>query len=127
MPTPDGYLTTTEFARQAGISPSTVSKWLRNGKIIGRKSGGKWLIDSNQLPAEPAEQPDQNPAKVEAESNEDRSYTIEEFSSMTYLTPFGVEKWLKEGRLTGSKDKQGRWHVDSSNLDRPDVKRLVRK
>lgn len=46
---------------------------------------------------------------------------------MTYLTPFGVERYLKEGRLSGTRSASGQWQVDGVNLDKGDIQRLVRK
>ena len=56
-----------------------------------------------------------------------KSYTIEEFSAMTYLTPFGVERYLKQGRLSGTKNASGQWLVHRTNLDKAEIQRLVRK
>jgi hypothetical protein len=43
------------------------------------------------------------------------------------LTEFGVEKWLKEGRLIPADDRTGNpMMVASSNLEAPDIKRLMR-
>jgi hypothetical protein len=62
------------------------------------------------------------PAKVPA----GKGIPLDEFVSMTYLTANGVKKWLKQGRLTGSQDGSGQWMIDATNLEVPDVKRLVR-
>lgn len=55
-----------------------------------------------------------------------KAYTVKEFSEMTYLTEFGVQKWLKQGRLIAAKGESGQPLVDSSNLEVPDIKRLIR-
>jgi hypothetical protein len=55
-----------------------------------------------------------------------RAYTVSEFVEITYLTEFGVERWLKQGRLTGQQNEKGDWLIDTANLQVPDVKRLVR-
>lgn len=96
------------------------------------------MISADQLPqaaASPTEvkPPQTSSANIEKKPpvtidkiTKSNKYSIEEFSSMTYLTPFGVERFLKEGRLSGCKDASGQWQVDGSNLDREDIQRLVR-
>ena len=135
MSKPQDLLSTQEFAKKAGVSAATVSKWLRNGTISGIKKGGKWAVAASELvkvsspgnPAPPAQkvatQPDPVPQEKKAKN---KSFSIQEFSEMTYLTEFGVRQWLKEGRLDNTADKQGNVRVDAANLDKPDVKRLVR-
>ena len=53
-------------------------------------------------------------------------FTVAEFADMTYLTEFGVMRWLKEGKLKGQQDEKGEWQIDAANLEVPNVKRLVR-
>jgi Helix-turn-helix domain len=133
---PLNFLTSQEFALRAGVSAGTVAKWLRNGAIKGRKNGGKWAISPDELskvtasrqtptaPA-PARAPASKPQAATA-SPAAKSYSIQEFSEMTYLTDFGVRKWLKEGRLEKTVDAQGNDRVDACNLENPHVKRLLR-
>ena len=100
------FLTTQEYAQKVGVSPSTVSKWLRSGKLQGQKQNGKWVIPEDTPTASsttPAPAPQSAPAKTEPTSG-GQSFSIRKFSEMTYLTEAGVLKWLKEGRLEGSKD-----------------------
>ena len=42
-------LTTSEFASKIGISSSSVSKLIREGKIKAEKKSGKWIISADQL------------------------------------------------------------------------------
>lgn len=136
MPKSNTSLTTREFAQKAGVSTGTVSKWLRQGTIIGEKNGGKWSISSAELskvtqgpgePPPPTVRPaPQTPAASTNTNSKGKSYTIQEFSDMTYLTLWGVEKWLKEGRLIKAMDADGQIRVDGSNLDKQDIKRLLR-
>jgi hypothetical protein len=56
-----------------------------------------------------------------------KTYSVSEFSAMTYLTDFGVTDWLKKGRLQGRRDENGDWRIDSSNLELPNIKRLLRE
>lgn len=136
MPSSKEFLTTQEFAKKAGVSTSTVSKWLRTEKISGQKKGGKWIIAASEISKVSAPTPSKLdaavPKKKPAVTKSSppkagaKSYTIKEFSDLTYLTEYGVAKWLKEGRLvqaTGGSDEP---RVDASNLELPTVKRLVR-
>jgi excisionase family DNA binding protein len=132
----DALLTTREFAQKAGVSAGTVSKWLRQGTINGEKTSGKWLIAAAELGK--IVQRSENPPSASKQSTsrphagspkagaESTSFTIQEFSDMTYLTPWGVQQWLKEGRLKKNVDAEGQLRVDGSNLDNPDIKRLLR-
>lgn len=136
MPKSNTSLTTREFAQKAGVSSGTVSKWLRKGTIIGEKKSGKWFISAAELskvtqgpgePSPPSERPaSQPPATSKNTKPKGKSYTIQEFSDMTYLTPWGVERWLKEGRLIKAPDVDGETRVDGSNMDNLDIKRLLR-
>ena len=53
-------------------------------------------------------------------------FSIAEFADMTYLTEYGVMQWLKQGKLKGQQNEKGDWQVDASNLEVPNVKRLLR-
>ena len=55
-----------------------------------------------------------------------KSFSVAEFADMTYLTENGVMQWLKQGLLIGQQNDKGAWQVDASNLEVPNVKRLVR-
>jgi hypothetical protein len=55
-----------------------------------------------------------------------KSFSVAKFADMTYLTENGVMEWLQQGLLKGQQDAKGDWQIDSSNLDVPNVKRLVR-
>ena len=134
----DQFLTTREFASQAGIPTSSVTKLIKEGKIKAEKKSGKWMIAPGQLKSEavksaakkkPAEKKPPAPKKekpVKAGTPAAKTYTIVEFAAMTYLTEKGVRDWLKQGRLTGQRDQKGDWQLEAANLDKPDVKRLVR-
>jgi outer membrane biosynthesis protein TonB len=53
-------------------------------------------------------------------------FSVAEFSDMTYLTEYGVMQWLKQGLLKGQQNEKGDWQIDASNLEVPNVMRLVR-
>lgn len=128
-----GVLTTQEFAEKSGVTSSTVAKWIRNGRINATKQGGKWVIPADQLASNPdtsdlKDATASTPASsnVSPQGTKEKYYTVEEFSAMTYLTPFGVDKWLKEGRLNGIKNDAGQWQVAASNLGNSNIKHLLR-
>lgn len=139
MTDPKEMLTSQKFAERAGVSASTLSKWLKSGKVKGVKQSGKWMISPDQLanvtPAQPskplaapvATKPVTTSINTSTTASAKRTYSIEEFSAMTYLTAYGVERFLKEGRLTGRKDDAGKWSVDHTNMERPEIQRLLRK
>lgn len=126
-------LTTAEFSKKTGLATSTVARMLREGKLRGEKRGGKWAIFASELekdsienrqpdakaPVYPAPTPDNPPSSS-------KTYDIETFSRLTYLTENGVRQWVKDGRLTGSIDSDGNMKVNASNLERADFRRLVR-
>ena len=131
------YLTTQEFAQKAGVSASTVSKWLRADKICGHKKNRKWLIPMSEIskitPSRGGSTTTSSMApsmpgieKATETKTGSKHYTIQEFSALTYLTEFGVEKWLKNGRLIPAYDRSGKPMVASSNLEEPKIKRLMR-
>lgn len=137
MSDPKGLMTTQQFADEAGVSASTVSNWLRSGKIKGSKQKGKWMISADQLATAVAQRTETATAQSAADDKSKppatakhgtaNAYTVEEFSAMTYLTVFGVERYLKEGRLSGVKDAAGQWMVDASNLKKNNIQKLLRK
>ena len=55
-----------------------------------------------------------------------KTYSVDEFCAMTYLTEFGVRKFLQLGRLKGGIDAGGNWQVSAENLLDPSFKHLVR-
>ena len=149
----DQFLTTGEFASKTGISTSSVTKLLREGKIKAEKKSGKWMISPDQLETKtvqdaikpgkktvakkrgksagkkatvdrPAPAKTDKPAK--SKTTTVKMYTVAEFAGMTYLTEFGVREWLRKGRLAGRQAAGGEWQIDAANLEIPNVKKLVR-
>lgn len=125
-------LTAKEFSTRTGIPVSTVTKMLRSGQITGKKSSGKWIIPQDQLYskavesiAPPSNIPDMTIVSSKKESQKP-TYSVSEFSRKTYLTEFGIEKWLKIGKIKGHKDTKGIWKVDAESLDLPVLKHLLR-
>jgi len=144
----DQFLTSREFASQAGIPASSVAKLIKEGKIKAEKKSGKWWIAPSQLnakavehksrpgrqaarnkTAEPINKKAASPKKekpLPEKKSAAKTYTLAEFVAMTYLTEFGVKEWLKQGRLTGKPGAGGEWEIDAANLELSNVKRLLR-
>lgn len=148
MATQTTSMTTSEFAKAAGVSAASISKLIRDGKLKARKEGGKWRIAQSQLGAEavralkapsraakpkptrtrPAQAAAGEPAPAALETPpEDKTYTIPEFAAMTYLTEKGVAEWLKTGRIKGIQTADGGWRILEGNLRVPSISRLLRK
>ena len=64
------------------------------------------------------------PKKTPAQKK--KTFSVVEFSEMTYLTLKGVNEWLKQGKLKGEKDKEGNWLVDADSLQLSFMKKLIR-
>jgi len=126
-------LTTSEFAKLSGIPVGTVTQMLRQGKIRGQKRGGKWAIPADEIkigtpaastaPGNPSAASSSAPSPSAATG---KGFDIETFARMTYLTENGVRQWLKIGRLSGSPGADGQLKVDAANLERPELKHLIR-
>lgn len=71
--------------------------------------------------------PEPKAAPRHASQPAEKTYSIAEFATLTYLTEKGVCEWLKIGRLQGIKTENGDWRVLESNLKVSDISRLVRK
>ncbi|WP_419663807.1 uncharacterized protein Dvar_40290 [Desulfosarcina variabilis str. Montpellier] len=130
-------LTTNEYSKISGLSVSTITKMLRKGELQGQKIGGKWAIDASQTqPTEsgtgqtsaaalksPTPAPQSTPPP---KSFDNKTYDVDTFTQMTYLTEQGVRQWIKNGRLSGSVDDSGNLLVDADNLNRPELRHLIR-
>ncbi len=129
----DRYLSTRQYSELSGIPIASVTKLLRQGKIKGDKFKGKWLISESEIKKDDFSRKTRDkttksalPANRQPKTAKQQYYSIEQFSEMTYLTPVGVLKWLKNGRLTGKFDEGGTWKVDSRNLESACMKNLIR-
>jgi hypothetical protein len=120
------FLTAKEFIEKSGIPSQTLTKLLREGQIKGEKISGKWAIPQSELksslvPVGP------KTGSAESKIPDNPTFSIAEFSRMTYLTEKGVLDWLKRGLLIGQLTSREGWRVDAANLEVPNVRRLVRK
>lgn len=122
-------LSTTEFSKMTGISVATLGKMLRRSKLRGEKHNGKWAILASELQnVAVVSKKDPTPTSTKRTSAAAaKTYDIETFVQMTYLTEKGVRQWLKTGRLSGGTDTGGKVLVDAANLDRPELRHLIRK
>lgn len=127
-------LTTGEFSQKTGIAVSTITRMLRKGIINGEKRSGKWAIFESALKnTTVVAKKDRGKSSAclgpifDKPASAGKSYDVETFIQMTYLTDKGVRRWLETGRLSGSIDTDGRVMVDATNLDRPELQHLVRK
>jgi predicted site-specific integrase-resolvase len=140
MPQSEKLLSTKEFAKKAGISAGTVSKYLRSGKLKGKKQSGKWMIAASELSfvggtksldskkkSASKEAVDKPKAEAPEAKSSGKTFTVEQFSAMTYLTEFGIRKWIKQGKLSFNRDESGQPHIDASNLEKASIKHLIRR
>jgi excisionase family DNA binding protein len=136
------YLTSRGLSDITGIPVQTVNRLLREGRIKGVKASGKWRIDRGELNAEAVKalsktagrQESPRPASQELRKKENnhlsqsarQTYSVAEFSSLTYLTEAGVVEFIKKGRLQGVKDDKGNWLLGHENLQNPKIHHLIR-
>lgn len=45
----DEFFTPQQFAQEAQTTPHTVRRWLREGRIVGRRFEGRWRIPREEL------------------------------------------------------------------------------
>lgn len=45
----DEFFTPQQFAQEAQTTPHTVRRWLRDGRIVGRRFEGRWRIPREEL------------------------------------------------------------------------------
>jgi excisionase family DNA binding protein len=123
------FLSSKEFAERSGLPVSKVTKLLRDGGLKGQKQGRRWIIPASELDrlqgASPPARPTATTTPAPA-ARPNKSYSVAEFSAMTYLTEFGVLDWLRKGRLKGTQSANGEWRVDAASLDTPQIRNLLR-
>jgi hypothetical protein len=113
-----------EMAKSKKPAPSKIkSKKSSNDPGPGKKTTAKGKKPKDQiqkvsLPPATAPIPNKTVQK--------KTYSVAEFSAMTYLTDFGVTDWLKKGRIKGVQDETGEWRIDAANLGITNIKRLLR-
>jgi len=88
------------------------------------KKATKVPAPAKKAPAPKAAAPEKKATPKPAKAA--KFFSVAEFADMTYLTENGVMQWLKQGLLKGQQDEKGDWQVEASNLEVPNVKRLVR-
>ncbi len=156
MAKPITSMTTREFAKATGIPAATVSKLIRDGKLKAKKEGNSWRIASSQLkakavlelekPATPAK--GKKAAKPALAPKAARPANVAAARPAAPLRPVApataapapaaapapvpspterAYTVAESGRLMGRQEAGGQWVVFESNLQVPDISRLVRK
>jgi excisionase family DNA binding protein len=147
------YVSTREFSELTGIARSTVNRLLREGKIKGVKTAGKWKMAKSEIQAKVIQSilkpsskamttqngeargaavpagdfvPEITEASIGISAGSARTYSVTEFSDLTYLTVFGVLEFLKKGLLQGVRDEKGNWRLSVDNLHLPGLRHLIR-
>jgi hypothetical protein len=114
-----------EMAKSKKPAPSKIkSKKSRKDPGSGKKTKAEAKKQSYQT------QKESIPPTTAPASNKTvpkKTYSVAEFSAMTYLTDFGVMDWLKKGRIKGIQDETGEWRIDAANLEITNIKRLLRE
>jgi len=82
---------------------------------------------ANPVPKAPIPVPEPAAGAGPKEPSAEKTYSVSEFAAMTYLTEKGVSEWFRIGRLRGIRQENGELRVSASNLQVPDISRLVRK
>ena len=108
------------MAKKVQKKPSKKSP--AKGAAKTKKGGAK--AKKAAAPAKKTAAPKKKAAPKPAKSA--KSFSVAEFADMTYLTENGVMQWLQQGLLKGQQNAKGGWQVEASNLEVPNVKRLVR-
>ena len=96
----------------------------KKGKSAPKKKASKSVPKKAAAAKKAAPPKKAKPAKAKAPAG--KAIPLVDFIGMTYLTENGAKEWLRQGRLTGSQDDSGQWLIDASNLEVPDIKRLIR-
>jgi hypothetical protein len=109
---------------KAAVKPKKVSSGAKKAAApatkVKKAAPAKKAAAQAKKPAVPEKKAAPKPTKAA------KFFTVAEFADMTYLTEYGVMRWLKEGKLKGQQDEKGEWQIDAANLEVPNVKRLVR-
>ena len=79
-----------------------------------------------ELKKAPAKTKKTSPEPKKTPARSKKTFSVVEFSEMTYLTVKGVNDWLKQGKLKGEKDEKGNWLVDAASLQLPFMNKLIR-
>jgi hypothetical protein len=113
-----------EMAKIKKPLPSSIkSSKSRKDPVSGKKTTAEAKKQKVQIQKESLP-PTTAPARPKTVPN--KTYSVAEFSAMTYLTDFGVMDWLKKGRIKGVQDETGEWRIDAANLEIANIKRLLR-
>ena len=109
------------MAKKEQKKPSKKSQ--TKGTAKPKKAAAK--TKKTDAPAKKTAAPKKKAEKKPAEKAT-KSFSVAAFADMTYLTENGVMHWLRQGLLKGHQNAKGEWQIEASNLEVPNVKRLVR-
>ena len=91
-------MTITEAAKLHGVSRSTIYRWLRTGKIQGRKEGRKWVLEDVEpekapTPTKPEKAPQNRPEPPQtAEYDRDKHLLLAEFAHRNRIA-YGTDEY----------------------------------
>lgn len=126
-------LSTKEYSIITGLPVAAVTKMLRSGQLSGTKRSGRWMISQDQATTKSVTSPKTTTREskaspsIAAKAVFKSDYSIGEFCKITYLTEFGIERWLKKGKIKGRQDDDGNWRIDADSLNLPNIKHLLRE
>ena len=101
-----------EAAEILKIHEETVRRYLREGRLKGRKIGG-WKIREQDL----IDFVDDPPGPTEPEEQEEKVYTSKEVAKIMGVTPRAVQGWCNQGKIkTAFKNDKGRWRIPAEEL-----------
>lgn len=106
-------------AKKTPVKAKKVSTKAKKTPAPGKKAP-KEIKKAPAKAKKPKAVPKKTPAKTK------KTFSVVEFSEMTYLTLKGVNEWLNQGKLKGEKDENGNWLVDAASLQLPFMKKLIR-
>jgi excisionase family DNA binding protein len=112
----------TANAIQAILKPS--SREAAPGKI-DRKAAKKDKAPGPGIPTDRSAVADTKATSGTSADNA-KTYSVTEFSGLTYLTEYGVLDFLKKGRLQGFRDEKGQLRLAADNLRNPGMRHLLR-
>ena len=98
----------------------------KSKKVTAKPKKPKASAKKAAAPKKKAKAPAKKAVAPKKKAKATKSFSINEFADMTYLTEYGVKEWLQKGLLKGSQDAKGNWQIEAANLEDPNIKRFVR-
>ena len=98
----------------------------KKAPVKAKKAPAKAKKVTKEPKKAPAKTMKKTPEPKKTTTRSKKTFSVAEFSEMTYLTEKGVNDWLKQGKLNGEKNEKGDWLVDAASLQLPFMKKLIR-